>query len=219
MGFSGGESVLSTYQTRTMKKLLIASAIVATFAAPQAFAQAKNFEGFSVGLNINANSSDTDITNTGGFVKATGQTSTNASVQAQYNLALGSAFVLGVGGAFEMGDADLGSSGTTFSGKRKNAYSVYIAPGIALDDSWLIYGKVASIAASFETTGAAIFTGKTDTTGVGYGIGFQKMLNKNVYLQAEFMQNKYNDKTIVTTLTTQAKTEARAFSFGVGYKF
>ena len=30
-----------------MKKLLIASAIVAAFFAPQAFAQAKNFEGFS----------------------------------------------------------------------------------------------------------------------------------------------------------------------------
>lgn len=202
-----------------MKKILIAATIAAAFAAPQAFAQAKNFEGFSVGLNINANSSDTDISNAGGSVKATGQTSTNASVQAQYNLALGSAFVLGLGGAFEMGDADLGSAGSTFSGKRKSAYSVYVAPGIAVSDSWLIYGKLASISAKFETTGAAVFTGKADATGIGYGIGFQKLLNKNVYLQAEFMQNKYDDQTIVTSLTTKAKAEARAFSFGVGYKF
>ncbi|HCX81680.1 MAG: hypothetical protein A3E00_00285 [Curvibacter sp. RIFCSPHIGHO2_12_FULL_63_18] len=202
-----------------MKKLLIASAIVATFAAPQAFAQAKNFEGFSAGLNINATSSDTDIRNSGGSVKATGQTSSNGSLQAQYNLALGSAFVLGFGGTYEFGDIDLGSSGAVFSGKRKNAYSVYVAPGFAVADSWLIYGKVASISASFETTGAAIFAGKTDASGVGYGFGVQKMLNKNVYLQAEYMQNKYDDKTIVTSLTTQAKAEARTFSFGVGYKF
>ena len=202
-----------------MKKLLIASAIVATFVTPQAFAQAKNFEGFSVGVNVNSTASDTDISNSGGFVKATGQTSSNGSLQAQYNLALGSSFVLGFGGTYEFGDIELGSSGALFSGKRKSASSVYVAPGFALDDGWLIYGKIASITAKFETTGAAIFTGKADANGIGYGLGIQKLLNKNVYLQAEYMQNKYNDQTIVTSLTTQAKAEARTFSFGVGYKF
>lgn len=203
-----------------MKKILIAAAVtVATLGAPQAFAQAKNFEGFSVGMNINSTSSDTDVANAGGSVKTTGQTSANGAFQAQYNLALGSSFVLGLGGTYEFGDIDLGSSGSVFSGKRKEASSVYIAPGFAISDSWLIYGKVASISAKFESTGAAIFTGKTDATGMGYGVGFQKLLGRNIYLQAEYMQNKYNDQTIVTSLTTQAKEEARTLSFGVGYKF
>ncbi|MDR7306720.1 outer membrane beta-barrel protein [Rhodoferax saidenbachensis] len=202
-----------------MKKILIAAAVtVATLGAPQAFAQAKNFEGFSVGLNINSTASDTDISNSGGSVKATGQTSANGAFQVQYNLPLGSSFVLGFGGTYEFGDIDIGSS-AIFSGKRKEASSVYIAPGFAINDSWLIYGKVASISAKFESTGAAIFTGKADATGMGYGLGFQKMLGKNLYLQAEYMQNKYNDQTIVTSLTTQAKAEARTVSFGVGYKF
>jgi outer membrane immunogenic protein len=202
-----------------MKKLLIASAIAATFVTPQAFAQAKNFEGFSLGVNLNLTSSDSDIRNTGGFVTATGQSSSNGALQAQYNLALGSDFVLGVGGTYELGDINLGSSGAVFSGKRKDAYSVYVAPGIVVADSWLIYGKVASIGAKFESTGAAVFTGKTDMDGVGYGLGFQKLLSKNLYLQAEYMQNKYSDKTVVTSLTTQVKAEARTLSFGVGYKF
>jgi outer membrane immunogenic protein len=33
------------------------------------------------------------------------------------------------------------------------------------------------------------------------------------------MQNKYDDQTVRTTLTTQVKAEARTFSFGIGYKF
>jgi outer membrane immunogenic protein len=202
-----------------MKKLLIAAAIAATTFAPQAFAQAKNFEGFSLGVNVNATSSDSDLRNSAGFVKMTGQTSANGSLQAQYNLPLSDSFVLGFGGTYEFGDIDLGSIGSSFSGKRKDAYSVYVAPGFAVAENWLVYGKVASINAKFESTGLAVFAGSTTASGVGYGLGVQTLLGKNVYLQAEYMQNKYDDQTVRTTLTTQVKAEARTFSFGIGYKF
>eukprot|EP01041_Mallomonas_annulata_P040002 gene40002-63812_t len=105
IGFSGGE---------TMKKLLIASAIVATFVTPQAFAQAKNFEGFSVLGGVNLVSGTTEVTSTV-FNGSASESSQNLGLQAQYNFALGESFVLGLGANIGLGDLKAGvlSNGTT----------------------------------------------------------------------------------------------------------
>ena len=200
MGFSGGESVLSTYQTRTMKKLLIASAIVATFAAPQAFAQAKNFEGFSVtgALNINNNK--------GEAVSAVDRTESNIGAVAQYDAALGQSFVLGFGASMGLTDFSIAADA-----KLKNTYSLFIAPGFAVSNNTMVYGKIASVSGKAEFTNSSV-----DLSGLGYGIGARYFSSKNVFFQAEYMSNKYDDKKVGTTTF---KNQTGVFSIGIGYKF
>ena len=118
-----------------MKKLLIAVAAAATLAAPQAFAQAKNFEGFSVlgGLNFANNTSE--ITSTV-FNGSASESSQNLGLQAQYNFALGQSFVLGVGASLGLGETKAGVLNTgsaSVAVKVTESSSVYIAPGLCRD--------------------------------------------------------------------------------------
>ena len=183
-----------------MKKLLIASAIVATFVTPQAFAQAKNFEGFSVtgALNINNNK--------GEAVSAVDRTESNIGAVAQYDAALGQSFVLGFGASMGLTDFNIAADA-----KLKNTYSLFIAPGFAVSNNTLVYGKIASVSAKAEFTNSSV-----DMSGLGYGIGARYFSSKNVFFQAEYMSNKYDDKKVGTTTF---KNQTGVFSLGVGYKF
>ncbi len=184
-----------------MKKILISAAVaVAALAAPQAFAQANKFEGFSVTgvLNVNNNSAE--------LVNKSDASRSNVGVSAQYNFSVGSAFVVGVGASLGLNDFDIASDA-----KLQNANSIYISPGIAIDAQTLIYGKLASVSAKADISGTS-----ADISGVGYGIGARYFTNKNVYFQGEYVFNKYDDKT--TTLGT-FKNQTGVLSLGVGYKF
>ncbi|CAM8637013.1 Outer membrane protein beta-barrel domain containing protein [Comamonadaceae bacterium] len=184
-----------------MKKLVIAAAAAAaTLAAPQAFAQAKNFEGFSVTAAVNANNNSAELANKVDASRA------NVGVIAQYDFSIGSAFVFGLGASLGLNDFDIASNA-----KLQNANSIFIAPGIAVNSQTLIYGKVASVTAKADISGTS-----ADISGVGYGIGARYLTSKNVYFQGEYVLNKYDDKKIATGTF---KNQTGVLSFGVGYKF
>lgn len=187
-----------------MKKLLIASAIVATFAAPQAFAQAKNFEGFSVLGAVNVNNNKVEVPSSS-FTES--KTESNVGIQAEYDIPLGQSFVLGLGASAGLSDFSI-----TSTTKLKNGSSVYIAPGFAVNQNTLVYGKVASV--STTVTNSA---GSLNLSGVGYGAGARFLSGKNVFFQVEYMFNKYDDKADSTN--TVLKNQTGTLSFGVGYKF
>jgi outer membrane immunogenic protein len=195
-----------------MKKLLIAAAIAATTFAPHAFAQAKNFEGFSVlgGLNVASSKLDFEAT-PGSTSTSSDKTATNLVLQAEYGIALSNSFVLGLGVSAGLGDLSFGEPrNSTGEVKLKDHVSAYVAPGFALSDSALIYGKLASISA---TAGAST---STSISGMGYGLGARFLAGKNVFYQVEYLYNKYDDKGSSTGTT---KLQSGALSFGVGYKF
>jgi outer membrane immunogenic protein len=202
-----------------MKKLLIASAIVATFFAPQAFAQAKNFEGFSVLGGVNLVSGTTEVTSTV-FNGSASESSQNLGLQAQYNFALGESFVLGLGANIGLGDLKAGvlSNGTAnITVKQKESSSIYIAPGFAASPTLLVYGKLAALNGKLEASSSTATTTQT-LSGVGYGVGVQNYFNKNLFVQVEVLQNNYNDRSFVANNETD-KGKSTALSIGVGYKF
>lgn len=197
-----------------MKKLLIATAVAATFFAPQAFAQAKNFQGFSVAGNLIFTNSTADITSTTYNGSATG-TSTNLALQGQYTWALSDQFVVSLGAQLGLGDVKAGTfSGTTVDIKGKNWNSVYVAPGYAVSDTVLVYGKLAALSGDTETSTG----GKNSGDGIGFGLGVQSLLTKNVFIQGEFLSNTYTDKNF--TLNNEVdKYKNTQLSIGIGYKF
>ncbi len=193
-----------------MKKILIAAAIAATFVTPQAFAQAKNFEGFSVLGAVNFNNNKGEV-NTATVPSSVSRTDSNVGLQAEYGLALGDSFVLGLGGTMGLTDINVADNA-----KLKNAYSVYLAPGFAVSDNTLLYAKIASISGKFDAN-----FGSTDLSGTGFGFGARFLSGKNVFYQVEYMNNQYQDKDAVSNAAVkyQAKNQTGVLSFGVGYKF
>lgn len=196
-----------------MKKALIATATVAAMAAPQAFAQAGNFTGFSVGLNLALLSSSTEMSSGGSTVKL-GDTTQIASLEGAYGFAMGRSGALGVGLTYNLGDVKAGSA-PAGEFKGKDMYSVYVAPGYVLNNDTWLYGKLAYQAMKGESS----LSGTTDSAnfdGYGYGAGMRALLSRNMYLQIEFLQTAYGDKTIQGF---KYKPSASQGSVGIGYMF
>ncbi len=196
-----------------MKKLIIAlSTCAAALAAPQAFAQSTHFKGLSAGFGFNLADSMTEKT-ASGFSNSGVNTDINGFLQLQYNIALDEKFVLGVGGTIGIGDLKAGSVGMS-QYKDKDSYSVYVAPGYAIDSRWLGYGKVAYLSTkSITERGNSVnFDG-----GFGYGLGVQMMINKHWYGQAEYMHNRYGESD--TLFGNRIKLQSDVLSIAAGYKF
>lgn len=66
-----------------------------------------------------------------------------------------------------------------------------------------------------EMTGGGT-SGSENFEGVGYGAGIRTMLDKNLFLQVEFIQSAYNQK---TRDGVAFKPSASTGTIGIGYKF
>lgn len=183
-----------------MKKTLLALACTA-LATPLVFAQAKNFEGLSIGASI-ANAKTTVEAPT----SSTDGTTTGLDLNAHYNWALGQEFVLGVGLAMGTGNNKAGTSGGSDI-NLKNRYALEFTPGFAVSKDVLLYGKVAYLNATAESTGSS-----DSLTGVGYGLGVRGMVDKNMFWQVGYDLNQYQEK-------NTAKAKSNIFSLGIGAKF
>ncbi len=195
-----------------MKKLIIAAALGTLLMAPQVFAQAGNFRGFSAGLTLNVAETKTEDVFKGVSKSAT-DTDNNIALQLQYNMALNDVFVLGLGGTANLGDLKAGKIGTSQI-KEKEAYSLYVAPGYAFNNNWLGYGKLSYLNANLDNGGGGSV--KFDE-GYGYGLGLQVLFTKNWFGQAEYMINQYADRTPSAGETVKLKSGIYALT--AGYKF
>lgn len=205
-----------------MKKLLIAATVAASCFAPQAFAQANDFAGFSVAANVNTATAATKISGNGqsGQSFSLGESSANASLQAAYGLTFSSNFVLGFGGTVALGDLKAGSlnygQGSAFAIKATDMYSVYIEPGYPVSNSTLVYAKLAYLTMKGEFSSPNSSNMSQDFDGIGYSVGIRAKLSKNIFLQAEFAQSDYNE---VTKLGAAYKPSTTTGTVGLGYQF
>jgi outer membrane immunogenic protein len=203
-----------------MKKILIATAIAASCITPQAFAQAKNFEGFSVAGNVNLISATTEISVPGASLNGVGQQATTASLQAAYSFVLTDVFLLSLGGTYNLADVDAGTATVApYSGafKLQKGASLYVEPGYALSDKTLAYAKVSYNTGTLkaEESGASI---TKDINGAGVGFGFRTLLSKNLFLQVEASRIQFNSARFDGDVV-DFKTGATVGSVGIGYKF
>lgn len=190
-----------------MKKTLLALACTA-LASPLVFAQAKNFEGFSLGANL-ANTKTT-FEDTSASIDGT---TTGLELNAQYNWALGPDFVLGVGVTMGTGNNKAGTTATNRDVSTKSRYALEFTPGLTLSKDVLLYGKVASLSGTAEVDGL----GSEGISGIGYGLGVRGLVDKNMFWQVGYDLNQYTEKTSATLGTYKAKSSI--FSLGMGIKF
>lgn len=195
-----------------MKKPIVAAAVAVALVTPQVFAQSANFQGFSLGLGVNLADSSSEVTGVGAPTKYK-ESDNNLALQLQYNVALNNVFVLGVGGTIGLGDLKAGNPGAN-QFKIKDAYSLYVTPGYAINNTWLVYGKVAYLTANWrDDMGHSI----SFDNGWGYGLGLQTLFSKNWVGQLEYVVSDYGDKAVGAA--NKVKLKSDALTLGVSYKF
>lgn len=200
-----------------MKKFIVLAAAAAA-CSTSAFAQVSNFTGPSVGVNLDHTAVSNQITDASTDLDGLGQQSVGVSLQAAYGFDLSPSSVLSIGATYSLTDAKAGhiKDNSTVTFKGKNAYSIYLEPGVLISDKTLAYGKVSyeSVKMSAEDTGGS---DSKNINGVGYGFGIRTMLDKAWSLQAEVKHVKYGSEALDSTTTF--KTSATIGTIGLGYKF
>jgi len=202
-----------------MKKLLLVSTLAAAAAfSNTAFAQAKNFEGFTAGVNVSSVGGTSTISGDGAKFDY-GQQSFVPGVELGYNFAASKDVVLGLTATYDFADSKLGQesfdnfgSGTI---KGQNRYSINFKPGFVVTPSTMIYATVGYNSMTAKVT--ALDQSKSGTvSGVGYGAGISVMVNTNIFVKAEFQQVNFNSINLGGPSITPNLTVG---TIGIGYKF
>lgn len=195
-----------------MKKLILAAAVATTLLAPQAFAQGKSFEGFSVGLSANFNNMKTEFSS-----QSPSDTSTTAGIKAAYGWALGSNFILGLGASYDLGNAKAGSApALNVSAVGKDLTVVSVEPGFKVANDTLVYAKLGYATVKGQLEGAS--TASETYNGTSFGIGVRTMLNKNWSADLEAQQLNFMGK-YSTGVASDIKPSATIVSLGLNYHF
>jgi opacity protein-like surface antigen len=193
-----------------MKKLILATAVASAFLAPQAFAQSKNFEGFSAGLSASSNNGKTEFSG-----QAPTGDSTTTGLLAKYGWGFGGNFNLGVGLSYDLGEIKTGTaSGATGVGKALTILSV--EPGYVINSNLLVYVKFGYATIKGETSGSLVGSQNYDGTSAGLGLGY--MLGKNWSVGAEAQQINFTGKNSVAA-GGDIKPSVSTVSANINYHF
>jgi len=194
-----------------MKKNLLVATLF-TAAASSAMAQANPFEGPSIGVSVSSVGGTTDLS---GPVSANvGQQSVVPTIDVGYAFGISKEIALGFTGTYDLADSKGGSLGSTNLVGKKH-YSINFKPGYVLGTSTMIYALVGYNRMS-GTMNYDGFTGSSNLNGIGYGIGIEALLDKNVYVKLEGQQVKYTSSTMNGETYKPSSTLA---TLGLGYKF
>ena len=179
--------------------------------------------GPSVGANFELKATTVGINGGSAELSGFGKQNFVPSVSADYGFATGNSSVVLVGGKYDLGSTTALSISGTNNGsvesltlKEKSHVSLFVAPGMVLNDKTLAYAKV-----SYETsTGEVAATGSDTVTsrinGFGWGVGIRTQMSDKIYLNVEAMRIDYSAKSLGSS---DAKTGSTIGSIGISYKF
>lgn len=196
------------------KKLLVAAlfSISATAAMAQNNAQTNPFEGPSIGVSVSSVGGSTDLSGTRSANM--GQQSVVPTIDAGYAFGLTKEVALGLTATYDLADTKGGSDANANLVGKKH-YSINFKPGYVLGTSNMIFALVGynRMSGTLNNNG---YTGTSNLNGIGYGIGIETLLDKNIYLKVEGQQVKYSSSTVSSVTFKPSTTIA---TIGLGYKF
>ena len=207
------------------KSALTATALAAALASPTVFANDSNLEGFHLGLQFNNTTSTTNYLGEGMLDREYQenylnriQTNPVVAINGKYQHQFGKYFVLGAGGTLNLSQSDSGAIVThnKFAKiQHPGGWTLYIAPGIALTNSTLLYAKYGI--ASRPTT---LLSDSFDLTGSTAGLGIQHMIDKHVYVAGELSTTDFSPhKGKNKFYQYEFKNSLRTLTLELGYKF
>lgn len=194
-----------------MKKTLLSIPLWVLLAS-SAYGQSANFQGFSIALNASVVSPTTDYEASGTAVSSDTSTASVVGLQSRYYFPITEQYLLGLGlnkSLMRVRAGTLAGVETTL----KDRVSIDVSPAYALSENTLLFGKVAFISGTFNSSSD---DSNSTASGVGYGVGARYLVNKTFFLQGSFDAEQYNQ---VQFGGSTQKIKASGFSVGVGAKF
>ncbi len=195
-----------------MKKKLLALALLV--GSTGVFAQAKNFEGFTAGINVSSVGANTKATVDGETINF-GSQSFVPSVELGYNYAIDDKFVLGLTGTYDFTKTDAGQLGNSYTLQMENHYSINLKPGYVVSPNAMIYATVGYNSGTGKITNV---DGTKSFNGIGYGFGATLLLDKNIFMKIEAQRIDYNTQAAWGDIVN-LKPSATVGTIGIGYKF
>jgi hypothetical protein len=198
-----------------MKKI-VALGFVSAICAGSAFAQVSNFTGPSVGAGIDFKSTTLEVSGGGANFSGLGSQNIIGTISGDYGFALGDTSVALIGAKFDLNKTQIAKAsggGASVTLEESNHYSLFVAPGMLLNDKTLAFAKLSLESAKYGLDGG----GRTqEGHGIGYGVGIRTHITGNWFANVEAGRIAYNSKDIDSA---SMKTGSTVASFGVSYKF
>lgn len=207
-----------------MKKVIVISSILAAFAfSSSAFAQSKNFEGFTAGINVSSVGGSTKVNGTdedgAPGSGTTGQQSFVPGIELGYNFAASDSVILGFTATYDFTKTkflDGNDADGSISTDGQNRYSLNFKPGYVVAPNVMLYATVGYNSISLKSTSTGQPNISKRLSGIGYGAGISVMLSKNIFAKAEVQQVNYNSWTYDDD---SIKPSTTIGTIGIGYKF
>jgi len=200
-----------------MKKLLAAMALALPLSA-----NAADFTGLNVWIGGQYTDGETEffdsLDNAGADFD---DTDFGLTLGADYGFGVSDDAVILVGASWS-DKSDMGSiSGAdgSLSTELDPSYMLYVAPGVKVGDSSLLYAKLSySEAEGTLSVQTSEFSGSLsqDDKAVGYGVGFRSYLTDNVFLNAEIEHIEY-EYSLADTLTIDAPITRASVTVGMSF--
>jgi opacity protein-like surface antigen len=178
-------------------------------------AGSENFEGFAAGVSGEFKSTTAEFSVEDVKAEGFGRQYAVASVFADYGIKVSESSVWLVGGRFDLHDSKivvLRAGDEEASVSEKLHHSVYVAPGILLNDSTLGFFKLSYEGADLQATGGD----SASLTGLGLGFGVRTQLKDRWQLDVEVGRIFYSKETVGEMNADTGSTLARV---GLVYRF
>ena len=185
-------------------KILVSAALLWILLSSVAFAQSKNFEGFSLAIDYSLNAI-TDKSTPGGS-----ETSNSGipSITIDYFKAINAEWLIGAYGTY-----DLVTTDTT--GADPDAHHPIEAGaklGLALSEKSMAYAKLGYSGSKYSSPGYYQWI-----HGPSYGMGIEYLLTKHMFTRVEVSQQSY--KTIYWSDGSSDKVWINSYGISLGWKF
>jgi opacity protein-like surface antigen len=205
-----------------------------------AYAEAKNFEGFSAAAGVNfVNNTSTFYGGANNDTILKGD-STVSTLDFSYNKAVSDQFLIGAGLTYDIGNASVNNwtvvdSGVTYTATSKitNHYSVYVKPTFAVTERVALFAKLGYNFArmNFTDTNGQMYSWSSgyvnlnkNVNAVGYGLGLTVMITDSIFASGEYSYVDFGKVTLGSpgnapgvTATSQPRLNQGILS--VGYRF
>ena len=230
---------------KTNKKILGTSLLVTCLTTTSLFAQAKNFQGFSLALGASATSGKNELE---GRLYSYSNEQMSASfdksniipsVDLSYAIQSTDKFFISLGVNKDFTKTNLGKQyfdtnedNTTVENKLKSHYAMYVQPSYLISNTSAVFGKISYNKAKIESAATGEYGTVTtevqskSTHGYGYGLGIKTLINSNFYIQVEAERVNYKSKSFdpnssFTNFRADYRIEPSTNSgkISVGYKF
>ena len=154
-------------------------------------AQAKNHEGFSVGVNPGFETHTIEVSTSEGSLNGFGKSNTLANIFGSYTFALSDKNTLAFSAVYDLTEntvysenAKVLTSGTSIKLKSRSSFN--IEPGYALSNELLTYLKF-----GYHTGEYSLLSISKSVNGVSYGIGAKYLFTQNIFATLEIQRIDY----------------------------